>query len=233
MEKRILIVAAHPDDEILGCGGTIAKLTNGEYRVYTAILGEGVTARDPTRDKTKRESELKELKKMAKKANKVLGVKEIFFYDLPDNRFDSLNLLDVIKLLEDLIQKVKPTIIFTHHRNDLNIDHQVTYRAVLTATRPVPGQTVKKIFSFEVLSSTEWAFPNKFTPNLFIELSEKELDLKCEAMEQYSTELREYPHPRSLETIRLNAALWGSKVGVRYAEAFEVIRELLLEGEEL
>lgn len=223
--KKILVIAAHPDDEILGCGGTMARLANEGNHVYTVILGEGITSRDNTRHRDSREAEIADLKKQIHDANHLLGVKEVFTFDLPDNRFDSVPLLDVVKIVEQVKEKIKPDIIFTHFENDLNIDHGVTYRAVLTATRPMQGETVKEIYSFEVLSSTEWNFPLSFSPDCFIDITGT-VDLKESAMSKYKSELRPYPHPRSLMGIRLQAETWGMKTGLGFAEAFKTIRVL-------
>lgn len=223
--KNVLVIAAHPDDEILGCGGTMARMAKEGYKVFSLILGEGVTSRDDKRDTNKRETELKALKDEIQKANKILGVVDVMTEDLPDNRFDSVPMLDVVKKIEKVTKEIQPEIIFTHYGKDLNIDHQVTYRAVLTATRPLVGETVKEIYTFEVLSSTEWNYPLSFSPNHFYDISDT-LDLKVKAMAEYHSELREYPHPRSLKAIELNAQNWGYKVGQGYSEAFEVVRVL-------
>jgi LmbE family N-acetylglucosaminyl deacetylase len=223
MRNKILIVSAHPDDEVLGCGGTVARLVKEGYQVYTLILGEGITSRDEKRDHAKRETEIQKLKDQAKKANKIIGVEEVFMYDFPDNRFDTVPLLDIVKVIEKIKNDIKPDIIFTHYGKDLNIDHQITYKAVITATRPVVGEPVKEIYSFEVPSSTEWNFPLSFSPNVFFDISET-MDIKIKALEEYKTELREYPHPRSLEGIKINAQSWGLKIGVKYAEVFKCIR---------
>ncbi len=221
--KKILIITAHPDDEILGCGGTIARLNKEGHTVYTLILGEGVTSRDNIRNINKRENEIINIKSYAEKANKILGVKEVFFHEFPDNRFDTVPFLDIVKVIEKIKNQIKPEIIFTHYEKDLNIDHQITYKAVITATRPIKGETVKEIFSFEIPSSTEWNYPLSFSPNVFYDISEI-IDVKLMALEEYKTELREYPHPRSLEGVKLIAKNWGMKVGLNYAEAFKVVR---------
>lgn len=225
MVKKILIVAAHPDDEILGCGGTAARLAKEGNEVYTLILGEGITSRDDTRQRKKREAEIARLKEQINEANGIIGVKEVFAHDFPDNRFDSVPLLDIVKIIEKTKTKIKPDILFTHYEKDLNIDHQITYRAVLTAARPVAGESVKEIYSFEVLSSTEWNYPLGFSPDCFFDISDT-IDTKSAAMEKYQYELREYPHPRSLKGIWLNAEQWGMKVGVPYAEAFKTVRSI-------
>ena len=223
MNKSILIIAAHPDDEILGCGGTAARLANEGCEVYTAILGEGITSRDLTRQREKRETEIARLKSQIREANRIVGVKDVFVFNFPDNRFDSVPLLDIVKTVEELKEKIKPHIIFTHYQNDLNIDHRVTYQAILTATRPQPGETVKEIYSFEVLSSTEWNYPLSFSPDYFFDITTT-IDTKVNAMEKYTSELRDYPHPRSLKGIRLNAEQWGMKTGLPFAEAFKTVR---------
>lgn len=223
MTKKILIIAAHPDDEILGCGGTAARLVKQGNEAYTLILGEGITSRDDSRQREKREREIVQLKKQVHQANSVIGIKEVFTHDFPDNRFDSAPLLDIVKVIETIKNKIKPDIVFTHYKKDLNIDHQITYRAVLTAMRPTAEETVKEIYSFEVLSSTEWNFPLSFSPDVFFDITET-IDMKLTAMEKYQSELREYPHPRSIKGIRLNAEQWGMKIGLKYAEAFKLIR---------
>lgn len=224
MNKTILIVAAHPDDEILGCGGTIARLIREDgYDAFALVLGEGITARDARRDVKKRKKDLKVLHSQMESANKIIGVKEVFSINFPDNRFDMIPLLDIVKKIEEVKNKVKPQIIFTHFSNDLNIDHRITYQAVLTATRPTVDETVKKIFSFEIASSTDWNFPMTFQPNYFVDVSGT-LEVKLKALEEYRTEMKKYPHLRSLEYLKLCAQNWGAKTGVDLAEAFQIVR---------
>lgn len=225
IKKRILVVAAHPDDEILGCGGTIARLIDEDCEAFTLILGEGITSRDDNRKEFKRKEEIKALKNQMYEANKIIGVKKVFTFDLPDNRFDTVPLLDIVKKIEQIKNDIKPEIIFTHYKNDLNIDHKLTYNAVITATRPIKNECVKIIYSFEVLSSTEWNYPLSFRPNVFYDIS-KTFDKKIEAISCYKSELREFPHPRSLTNIELNARGWGVKVGLEYVEAFELTRSI-------
>lgn len=223
---RILVVAAHPDDEILGCGGTIARLINEGYEAYVVVLGEGVTSRDDKRKKGERIEEIKQLKNQMHEANKIIGVEKVFSLDLPDNRFDSVTFLDIVKKIEKVKNDLNPEIIFTHFENDLNIDHKITYEAVLTATRPMENESVKTIYSFEVPSSTEWSYPLSFSPNVFFDISQT-LNKKTEAMSCYKSELREFPHPRSLKAIKLAANVWGLKVGLNYAEAFQLVRSIV------
>lgn len=226
MKKNVLVVAAHPDDEVLGCGGTIARLKHEDYNIYTMILGEGITSRDEIRDTSIRQKEIKELKEQIVQANKVLGVKKVFIFDFPDNRFDTVALLDIVKKIEKVKNDVKPEIIFTHFKDDLNIDHKITYDAVLTVTRPQKEEYVKTIYSFEVLSSTEWNYPLCFNPNIFFDIS-KTISSKIKAMSNYKSELRDYPHPRSLKAIELNAKMWGVKTGMDMAEAFNLVRSTI------
>jgi len=222
--NKILVVAAHPDDEILGVGGTVRKLADQGKDVYAFILGEGLTSREDSRT----EEGIKAtdgLKSNVLKSAEAIGYKAVNFGDLPDNRFDSCDLLDVIKIVEKEIERIQPDTIFTHHYSDLNIDHVVTVKAVMTATRPMEGCCVRRLLSFETLSSTEWNFNNteNFKPNYFIDIS-AQLGAKLEAMKAYETEIREFPHPRSLRAIEVAATKWGTVVGCEYAEAFEVLR---------
>ena len=219
MSKKILIVAAHPDDEVLGCFGTVARLIKEGYEAYTLILGEGKTSRETNNS----EDDIKLLHDEIISANKQIGVKEVFIKNFPDNRFDSVDLLDIIKTISEIKDKIEPEIIFTHYKNDLNIDHQITYKAVITASRPMINESVKEIYSFEVLSSTEWNYPLSFSPNTFFDISNT-IELKLEAMSRYKSELCSYPHPRSLEAIEINAKYRGVSVGVLHAEAFECVR---------
>ncbi|WP_044419394.1 PIG-L deacetylase family protein [Halarcobacter anaerophilus] len=223
MNKKILIVAAHPDDEVLGCFATVSKLINQGNEAYTLILGEGKTSRDEKRVIEKRKDELKLLNKEIIEANNTIGIKKVYTENFPDNRFDSVALLDIVKAVTKVKEEIKPDIIFTHYENDLNIDHQITYKAVLTATRPMEEESVKEIYSFEILSSTEWSYPLSFYPDFFVDV-ESSIELKIEAMKKYNSELHEYPHPRSIEGIRLNARYQGMRVGKKCVEAFKTVR---------
>jgi LmbE family N-acetylglucosaminyl deacetylase len=158
----------------------------------------------------------------------LLGVKDILTHNLPDNRFDTVPLLDVVKLVEDAIRRTKPVVIYTHHGGDLNIDHAIAHRATLTATRPTLDSPVRDVFAYEAPSSTEWAFANvgpPFRPNVFVDITST-LARKIEAMQLYESEAREFPHPRSPEALEANARRWGSVSGVEAAEAFELVRSI-------
>jgi len=221
----VLVVAAHPDDEVLGCGGTISRLTQEGQKVYVAIMGEGLTSRYA--EKKEADTEMVErLHECSRKVSEALGVCELSMHSLPDNRFDTVPLLDIVKIVEELIEEIKPSIVYTHHAGDLNVDHSLLSRAVLTATRPVPDSVVKTVYAFEIPSSTEWSFQHlqpSFRPNTFFDIS-KHIDVKVDAMNMYDAEVRPFPHPRSSEALRAIAAKWGSTVGLRAAEAFELIR---------
>ncbi len=224
---RVLVVAAHPDDEVLGCGATMVRLAHEGHDVHIAIMGEGMTSRHTDR----RDADAKKLARLhlqAQAAANEVKAKAVQLFKLPDNRLDTVPLLDVVKLIEDLVEKLKPEIIYTHHPGDLNIDHSVVHRAVLTATRPMAGQPVRDIYAFEVPSSTEWAFQRvepSFRPNVFVDVTST-LEAKIQAMACYESETRKFPHPRSPEALRAIAARWGSVVGFQAAEAFELVRSV-------
>ena len=225
---NILVVAAHPDDEVLGCGGAIAKHTQNGDQVHILILAEGATSRNPNRDRQLFASELSTLETAAHQASKILGVDSLFLYDFPDNRMDSCDLLDIIKVIEQAIDQYQPQIVYTHHAGDVNIDHQLIHRATVTACRPIPNQSVQTLLFFEIPSSTEWqtsgsALP--FIPNWFVDISET-LECKLKALEVYKSEMRPYPHPRSLEAVEYLARWRGATIGVKAAEAFILGRNL-------
>jgi LmbE family N-acetylglucosaminyl deacetylase len=224
---RVLVVAAHPDDEILGCGGTMARLAREGHEVRAAILAEGMSSRYTHREDADPE-QLQHLHAQAQQAAGKVGARESVLCKLPDNRLDTVPLLEVVKLVEELVARFRPEVIYTHHPGDLNVDHGVVHRAVLTATRPVAGQRVSEIYAFEVPSSTEWAFQRlepSFRPSVFVDITET-LETKIEAMACYDTETRKFPHPRSPEALRAIATRWGSVVGLPAVEAFELIRSV-------
>src|SRR3984957_20594621 len=213
-KRPVLVIAAHPDDEILGCGATAARLVREGSEVHFAILGEGVTSRHAQRDAADAD-QLARLHRQAHAAAAKVGVKQVHLHQLPDNRLDTVPLLDVVKLVEDLVDRIQPEIIYTHHAGDLNVDHEVIHRAVLTATRPIAGQPVREIYAFEVPSSTEWAFQRiepAFRANVFVDVTAT-VEAKIAAMEFYESEARKFPHPLSQEALRAIAARWGSVIG--------------------
>jgi LmbE family N-acetylglucosaminyl deacetylase len=228
MTKRILVVAAHPDDEILGCGGTIAKLSSTGNEVHIVIMAEGSTSRSASRDVELHREQIRHLSELAYKTNTYLGAASVTLHGLPDNRMDSLELLDVIKIVESEIERIRPEVVFTHHSADLNIDHRIIHDCVLTACRPQPAHPTNRILFFEVPSSTEWR-PNTsvspFVPNWFEDIAAF-LSLKLKALEQYESEVRPWPHARSVKAAEYLARWRGASVGVDAAEGFVLGRNV-------
>jgi LmbE family N-acetylglucosaminyl deacetylase len=225
-KQKILIIASHPDDEVLGCGGSMAKWSMDGHEVHVLIMAEGATSRGKSRDRVAHQKELSKLKQSANKVGEILGVKSLKLLDLPDNRMDSIDLLDVVKEIESVVDKLKPGVVVTHHFGDLNIDHRIIHEAVITACRPQPGHPVKRILVFEVPSATEWRSPtvgNHFVPNWFEDISET-VELKIKALEAYGSEMQEWPHSRSIEAVKHLARWRGVSVGCKAAEAFMLIR---------
>ncbi|WP_061205824.1 PIG-L deacetylase family protein [Leptospira santarosai] len=230
MKKNILVVAAHPDDEILGCGATMARLSQEGCEIHILILAEGITSRQNTRDRNSNLNELSELAQIAHTAGKTVGAKSVELFDFPDNRMDSIDRLDIIKVIERKVQEIQPEIIFTHFKYDLNIDHRITSDAVITACRPYPGQVVKELYFFEVPSSTEWQVGNQseaFHPNYFVPINETQMKKKIDALNIYQSEMREFPHARSIEAVNALAKWRGASIGVSMAESFMVGRKLI------
>lgn len=225
--KSILILAAHPDDEALGCGGTIAKLAKQGAAIHVAFLSDGVSSR--TRGAGLQQTELTTRRAAAQKACDILGARTVFYGEFPDNRMDSVALLDIIKPIEALVAKYQPDTVLTHHAGDVNIDHRRIHEAVVTACRPQCGHPVKTMLCFEVPSSTEWQLPGSapvFAPNWFVDISDT-LDRKLAALDSYAAELRAWPHPRSRQGVEYLARWRGASVGVDAAEAFILGRQLL------
>lgn len=224
IHSSVLVVAAHPDDEVLGCSGTVAKWVRAGATAHTLILGEGETSRAATRDEgLQRTNTLTDLKDVAQTAARVLGVASVRMLGFPDNRFDTVALLDIVKSIEAVVAEVCPDTVLTHHRGDLNVDHRRTFEAVLTACRPLPGASVRAILSFETPSATEWNVPTTFAPTFFEDITPT-LATKLDALRSYDREMRPFPHPRSYKAIEHLARWRGATVGVAAAEAFEVVR---------
>lgn len=223
MSRRVLTVAAHPDDEVLGCGATIAKHSYMGDKVWILILGEGITSRKALSLPQKKKS-LVELQKSAEKASRILGAEKLITKNLPDNQFDSVPLLEIIQTIEKVTNEFKPSIIYTHHQSDINIDHRRTLEAVGAVIRPTKNSNIDETLTFEVASSTDWNFTrNPFKPNVFNQIDEENFDKKIAALKAYSTEMRPFPHPRSQEYLRALAKVRGGQAGVQMAEAFELI----------
>ena len=222
--KNVLIIAAHPDDELLGCGGTVARHINEGDKVHFLIMAEGATARYKDRKEGKH-TEAEKLFECSREVSQFLGAEEPIFGRLHDNRMDSYDFLDIVKIIEKISSAINPQIVYTHHGNDLNIDHQLTHRAALTALRPVPGSKIEAILAFETLSSTEWSSKQQglpFTPNHYIEITDY-LEQKIKALNIYTSEMKKFPHPRSSDGVIALAHYRGSNIGVQAAEAYEII----------
>lgn len=222
MPRPVLIVAAHPDDEVLGCGGTIARHIDEGDIVDIVFMADGVSSRDLAND-----NELACRNAAAESVGKLLGCRNIYSLGLKDNRLDAYALIDVIKPLESLIKEIKPEVIYTHHCGDLNIDHRITHQAVMTACRPQPGFCVRSIYAFEIMSSTEWQTAGlmPFLPNVFVDITPF-MALKKRALDLYAAEMREPPHSRSLAGLEHLASHRGHCVGLMAAEAFVLVRSV-------
>ena len=214
--NKILIIVAHPDDEVLGCGATVAKHVQNGDRAKVVFLADGFGSRD---DDGNRDNS-------AERASKILGCENPIFLNLPDNQLDTIPLLDIVKKIEKVIEGFQPSVIYTHHFGDLNIDHQITHKAVMTACRPQPNFCVKEIYSFEILSATHWqslSMENAFNPNYFIDVNEF-MDSKMRALQCYDSEMRDYPHARSYKAVESLAKFRGGLAGLMAAEAFTIER---------
>ena len=208
-----LIISAHPDDEVLGCGGIIAKensvvliLTNGSDDRYEKKI-------------------IKKHLNNAKKANEILGTKELIIENFPNQKLETIPLIKITQTIEKYIKKFNPTKIFTHSRKDINLDHQIVARATFTATRTLPNTNVKEVYSYYIPSSSEWNFEECFCGDYFVDISDV-IDKKLEAMKCYDTELRDYPHPRSLKGVKVVSQFFGIKAGFLNAEVFKLIRKI-------
>ena len=220
MHQSILVVAAHPDDEVLGCGGTLAKLAESGARINVSFLSDGVTSRRGAA--ALHPGQVEARKTAARQAADILGVRSVSFGEYPDNRMDSVALLDITQSIEALIAQFQPDTVFTHHAGDVNIDHRRVHEAVVTACRPQPGHSVRTLLCFEIPSSTEWQLAGSapsFAPNWFEDISAT-LERKLAALNAYAAELRDWPHPRSREGVEHLAHWRGATVGTRAAEAF-------------
>jgi len=217
MKKKILILAAHPDDETLGCGATIAKLSKQNHDIKLLTFTDGESARDKYDDKNRNES--------LQKVSKILGIKNFKYGNFPDNKMDSIPLLDVCKFIEKEVEEI-PDIIFTHHPGCLNIDHNIVYRAAITVFRP-QNKKQMEINCFEVPSSTEWNPNNNFKCNLYIDV-EDFVEKKMEALKVYDKEMRPYPHSRSYDGIINKMKSSGNEVGLNYAEKFQTMRRIII-----
>lgn len=215
---KVLVIASHPDDEVLGCGGTIAKHTKIGNEVYLCIVTKAYAPEWS-------EEFLKNRPKEIEKSNKILGIKKTHFLDFPTVKLDTISQKELISSISKVVSEVKPSVVYVPHKGDLNKDHRLVFEASLVATRPI-NHKIKRVLSYETLSETEWGQQiESFIPNIYVDISET-IGQKIEAMKAYESEIKEYPHPRSLELINILARKRGSEAGVNFAEAFVLIREV-------
>lgn len=224
MARSVLVIAAHPDDEVFGTAGTIVRHAQSGDTVWVLFLTDGVTARH---------NETGVQKAAARKACGTLGVTGMYFADLPDERLDGIPLLEVVRPISELVKELRPEVVYTHHRGDANQDHRAAFEATLVAVRPFDGNPVERVLCYEVASSTEWgpSFSDwAFVPNVYVDISAS-LEAKISALEAYyetfQSEVKPFPHPRSPEAVRIYAQQRGITVGMQAAEAFAMVRELV------
>jgi LmbE family N-acetylglucosaminyl deacetylase len=225
--NKVLIIAAHPDDDILGCGGLISKYRNlVDFRVI--FIAEGSSCRYILQETTHESLQkvIDERNSFGKKALELLGIKNYFFYNLPCGRLDQFPILEINKIIETEINNFKPDTVFTHSFEDTNNDHIIVHRATQMATRPGSNHFVDTVFAYEVLSSSEWRFTHTFLPNHFEILSENDVNNKWLSLNTYESEVKEFPYPRSEEGVIMLAKYRGMQCGNTYAEAFQLIRKI-------
>ncbi len=225
--KKILVVVAHPDDEILGCGGTLLKSADKGAKIKTVIVSEGVTSRLIENLKEKKKK-INQRMLSTKKAHNFIKKSEVVCLNFPDQKLDTVSMLNITQKIEKEIEIFNPDIVFTHHHGDLNLDHKIVNNATITACRPSPKCSVKQIFTFEIPSSTDWQAQGdslNFAPNYFNDISEY-LGKKIKVLGKYKSEMRPWPHSRSYENIKYLAKTRGASVGVKAAEAFRLIRAI-------
>tara|TARA_X000000368_G_scaffold419092_1_gene422384 strand:+ start:14000 stop:14686 length:687 start_codon:yes stop_codon:yes gene_type:complete len=225
--KKILVVVAHPDDEILGCGGTLLKSAAKGAKIRTIIVSEGVTSR-LIKNLNKKKQEISQRMLASKKAHSFIKGSKIIYLNLPDQKLDTVSMLSVTKKIELEVNKFNPDTVYTHHHGDLNLDHRVVNNATLTACRPTPKSNIKRIFTFEIPSSTDWQAQGAnlyFIPNYFNDIS-KYLTKKIKVLNKYKSEMRPWPHSRSFENIKYLAKTRGASIGCKAAEAFNLVRSI-------
>lgn len=222
--KRVLIVCAHPDDEVLSCGGVISKYTKLGVEFKVLFIAEGSTCRfnDPTSQLAS--IAIAERESMSRSALKILGVKDFEFHNLPCGQLDQVPILVINKIIEKAIDTFRPDTVLTHSSIDVNNDHRIIFNSTIMAVRPVPNSSIERVMSYEILSSSEWAVQDVFRPNYFISISQQDLEDKWAALKLYASEILEYPHPRSELGIKALAMYRGMQAGFQYAESFVLLR---------
>ncbi len=219
---NILILAAHADDETLGCGGAIARWVREGHRVHVLFFTDGVGSRG------RNSAAAKVRRRAAQAAAKILGCSIAGYGNFPDNQLDRVPLLKLAQTVERVKRKVRPEAVYTHFWGDLNIDHRRVFEATLTAFRPQPGETCRAVRSFEVASATEWGSPAAaYRPTAYVELTETDVETAVRAYGAYAQEVRADPHSRSVEAFLARRVVRGRECGVAWAEGFMVCRELI------
>lgn len=224
--KQILVVCAHPNDAILGCGGALALHTRQGDAVKIIVMSDGWTSRVSSLEKARDTVDLDVIEAQSNAALAKIGVSDVQYLRFPDNRLDVVPLLDLVKCIEKVKQRYIPDVLYTNSPYDLSVDQQKTFRAVVTAFRPQPDDNRADLLCFEVPSSTEWntlGGTNFFAPNYFVDI-EPTLALKIDAFSQLVAEVRSWPHPRSLQAIEHHAKSRGASVGLNAAETFMLMR---------
>jgi LmbE family N-acetylglucosaminyl deacetylase len=214
---QILVLAAHPDDEVLGCGGTVALHARAGDHVTSVVVCEGESLRYGPEGVGQREQ--------MHRAAERLGVQDVRLLGFADQRLDTLTLTDIITPLERIVRELRPRIVYCQYGGDINRDHELLFKALLVATRPTE-QYIDAIYAFDTASSTEWAYPQTFVPDTWVDISST-LEAKIAAMACYESEVRDYPHPRSLEALRYRAKAWGNRACLDAAEVFMTIRRTM------
>lgn len=220
---KVLVVAPHADDEVLGVGGTIAKYIDEGNEVYVCVITTGHSSMFP-------QEVLDKLRNEAIKAHKFLGINQTYFLDLPAVMLSEVPKHEVNKKINGVIDEVQPDVVFIPHFGDMHLDHYIVSQAAMVCVRPIKDHRILEVYSYETLSETEWNIPhvtNVFIPNTYIDITGY-LDKKKIAMEHFTTQLTEFPHPRSIEAIESLAKLRGSTIGVKAAEAFCLVRRIIL-----
>ena len=223
--KKLLVIAAHPDDELLGCGGSISRYLDNGVLVKILFIGEGSTCRYDDPFCKEAVAAIKKRNLCALEALKIIGVNDFDFFTLPCGRFDQTPIIKINKIIESVIKKFRPDTVFTHSEGDSNNDHRIVHRATIMATRPCVEHVVNRLFCYEILSSSEWSYTSAFLPNYFVSLTKKQLLAKWTALECYKTEIGDYPFPRSWLGVKNLAMNRGMQAGIEFAEAFQLVRE--------
>lgn len=226
--KRVLIVAAHPDDEVLGCGATISKYRKRGVAFRIVFVGEGSSCRFDDPSDALACAATKQRTASARRAMQSLDIQDFEFHDLPCGRLDQVPIIAINKIIEKAVGDFNPDTVFTHSPSDVNNDHRLVFRSTLMATRPGAQNHVARVLSYEVPSSSEWSYSSSFTPNFFEEICEQDLLRKIAALNCYDSEIRPFPFPRSEQGLRTLAMNRGMQAAVNYAEAFHLVREFRL-----